>query len=183
VSDARQALLDKVLAHAAEHGISDLSLRQLASDIGTSHRMLIYHFGSREGLVAAIVAAVEARQRAAMQELSSRVHTPSDLVRALWQQVADPQLRPFVRLFFEVLAHAFQRRPGTEGFLDQLTAPSLTEGREAAANVGLDPPVSDVRLGVALIRGLLIEVLATGDDAGATESLERFIAMWEADIT
>src|SRR5262245_62078955 len=59
----RQRLLDAAIDHVAAHGIGDLSLRELAAAIGTSHRMLIYHFGSKEGLLVAIVDEVEARQR------------------------------------------------------------------------------------------------------------------------
>jgi AcrR family transcriptional regulator len=45
-------------------GIADLSLRELAAAIGTSHRRLLYHFGSREGLLVAIARAVEEAERA-----------------------------------------------------------------------------------------------------------------------
>ena len=34
-------------------------------------------------------------------------------------------------------------------------------------------------LGVAVVRGLLIEVLATGDVARPRAALERFLARWE----
>ncbi len=180
MSDAREALLDKVLAHVAAHGLSDSSLRELAAGVGTSHRMLIYHFGSREGLVAAVATAVEQQQRAAMAQLATQVGSPAELIRAAWQQVADPALRPFVRLFFEVLSYALQGRPGTEDFLRQLTEPWLTQAGETAAGLGLDASVAELRLGVAVTRGLLIELLATGDEAAATESLERFIELWLA---
>ena len=47
----RQKLIDAAVAHADAHGLSDTSLRQLAAALGTSHRMLIHHFGSKEGLL------------------------------------------------------------------------------------------------------------------------------------
>ena len=120
---ARDALLDKAMVHVAAHGLSDLSLRELATAIGTSHRMLLYHFGSREGLVAAIVAAMESQQRDALAALADSASSPRDLIESQWAQLTDPALRPFVALFFEVLALAVHRRPGTEGFLEQLTDP------------------------------------------------------------
>ena len=49
----REELLGKAIGWFAEHGVGETSLRTLAEGIGTSHRMLIYHFGSREGLLAA----------------------------------------------------------------------------------------------------------------------------------
>ena len=52
-SQARERLLAAAVRHALDAGIADLSLRQFAAAIGTSHRMLLYHFGSREGLLVA----------------------------------------------------------------------------------------------------------------------------------
>src|SRR5215470_20163207 len=68
-ADARQRLLDRAIGHVAEHGIGDLSLRAMAAALGTSHRMLIHHFGSKEGLWVEIVRAVEARQRETLADI------------------------------------------------------------------------------------------------------------------
>ena len=51
---AKDLLLDQVVDHFVAEGMGDLSLRKIAAAIGTSHRMLLYHFGSREGLLAAV---------------------------------------------------------------------------------------------------------------------------------
>src|SRR5690349_24959390 len=115
MADARQALLDRVVEHVAHHGMSDVSLRELAAGIGTSHRMLLYHFGSREGLLAAIVAAIEAQQRAVMVAMAEQAKTPRELMLGLWEQVSREELRPFVKLFFEVFGLVAQGAPGTEG--------------------------------------------------------------------
>ena len=56
---AKDALLERVLAYAAAEGMADKSLREIAAGVGTSHRMLLYHFGSREGVLVAIVAEVD----------------------------------------------------------------------------------------------------------------------------
>ncbi len=53
-SQARDRLLAAAVDQAMNGGIADLSLRELASAVGTSHRMLLYHFGSREGLLVAV---------------------------------------------------------------------------------------------------------------------------------
>ena len=65
-SQARERLLAAAAGHALHTGIAGLSLRQLAAATGTSHRMLLYHFGSRQGLLAAVTQAVEEQQRAAL---------------------------------------------------------------------------------------------------------------------
>jgi AcrR family transcriptional regulator len=180
VSTARDALLAKAMGHVAAHGLSDLSLRELAAAIGTSHRMLIYHFGGREGLVAAIVAAMEAQQRDALATLAEGAISPRQLIESQWAQLTDPALRPFVALFFEVLALAVHGRPGTEGFLDQLTDPWLALAADLADRLDLFTDIDELRLGVAVSRGLLIEVLASGEVEGPTASLHRFLDMWES---
>src|SRR6478672_3033675 len=63
---SRDRLLAAAMDHVAQHGVGDLSLRGLAAALGTSHRMLSYHFGSREGLLIEVIRAVEAQQRAAL---------------------------------------------------------------------------------------------------------------------
>jgi AcrR family transcriptional regulator len=56
VSSQRDELLDKATAHVLEHGLIGLSLRPVAAAVGTSDRMLIYHFTSRDALVSSVVA-------------------------------------------------------------------------------------------------------------------------------
>ncbi len=177
---ARQRLLDLVVAYVAEHGLSGLSLRDLAAAIGTSHRMLNYHFGSRAGLVAAIVEGMESQQRAVLAEIAETATSPSEVLTRQWAGLTDPAVRPFVRLFFEVASHAFHGTAGTEAFLDGLTAPWLTVARDIATRLDIDITDAEMLLGIAVVRGLLFEVLATDDVAAPTAAFERFIAMWDA---
>src|SRR3954469_22298951 len=99
---AREQMLGRVVAFAAAEGIAGKSLREIAQGVGTSHRMLLYHFGSREGLLAAIVAAIEAQQRAVLAEISQRAGSAREVMLGLWEHLTQPELLPFVRLFFEV---------------------------------------------------------------------------------
>lgn len=173
-------LLERVVDDVAAQGLGDRSLRDLAAAVGTSHRMLIYHFGSRVGLVTAIVEEVEARQRALMRELAAASpHADSaDMVRAVWTQVTSPDVLPFVQLFFEAVAYA--ARAGELGLRWEATAPWLADATRAAATAGLQADDPVLRLGVAVIRGLLVDVITTGDVVPATAALERFLAMWAA---
>lgn len=155
--------------------MSDLSLRDLAESVGTSHRMLHYHFGGRDGLVAAIVETMEADQRELLGEMATTATGPDDVIRTQWQALTQPEVLPFVALFFEVLALAAHHRPGTEGFLGGLTTPWLDAGRAAATRLGIETDDDELRLGVAVMRGLLIDVLASGEVEPATRALERFL--------
>lgn len=170
-SEPKAQLIELIVAEVAANGLADRSLRDLAEAVGSSHRMLLYHFGSRAGLVAAIVEAVESAQRAMLVELAGQVSDGPELVRALWAQVSSEPLRPFVRLFFECVAVT-----GGAG----LTDPWIELSTEIADRLSLDTSEEDVRVGVAVTRGLLIDVLATGDAEPATRALERFIEMWDS---
>ena len=170
----RARLLAAVIGYIQQAGVSDLSLRELAAAIGTSHRMLLYHFGSREGLLTAVARAVEEAQRAVVSEWGiTRANA-----RRLWQHFSDPQLWPAERLFFELYAHALLARPGTEGFLDSAIEPWVTALTLAIAKeAGLDDQTAraEARLAVAVTRGLLLDLLATGDRVAVTEAFERYL--------
>lgn len=176
-SDARDALLTRVLAFAAQDGIADRSLREIAAGVGTSHRMLLYHFGSREALLAAIVEAIESQQRAALAEMATG--SPQEVMARLWAQVSSPELRPFVRLFFEVFALATRGAPGTTRLLDGLTTSWLDDAAGAAARMGVDADRVAMRLGVAVSRGLLLDLLAGAPKEEVDAAYELFIRLYE----
>ena len=177
--DPRAALLEKVVAYAAECGIAGRSLREIAAGISSSHRMLLYHFGSREGLMAAVVAYMEARQRETMAVLATQAGNPGDAMRAQWRELTSEQVRPFVRLFFELFGLAAQGTPGATAMLDDLTDSWLREASAVAARQGYDIDAATMRLGVAVTRGLLIDVLAGTDLDEVCAAHERFVQMVE----
>jgi AcrR family transcriptional regulator len=176
---ARERLLAAAMEHVREHGVGDLSLRGLAAALGTSHRMLIYHFGSREGLLIEVIRTVEAEQRAALAAmlLAEDDAPPAETMRRMWRRLADPALWPNERLFFEVYAQALQGSPHAlpllDGIVDLWVEPlariAIAQGRpEAEAR-------AEARLGVAVTRGLLLDLLATGDRAAVDAAMERYI--------
>ena len=90
----------------AEHGI-EVPLRDVAAAAGQRNNSAVqYHFGSREGLVAAVVAHVEAAQRAAMTATPLAGATAVEVMRSVWARVSAEEMRPLVRLFFEAVACA-----------------------------------------------------------------------------
>src|SRR3954471_2538116 len=118
-SVTRATLLDAAVDYATAHGLSDVSLRQMAAALGTSHRMLIYHFGSKEGLLVEVVNEVERRQLESMTDLGAgEGQAPAAVMGQMWRTLADPSLWPLERLFFEVYGQALQTRPQTGTFLE-----------------------------------------------------------------
>ncbi len=176
--DARARLLERAIAHIEQRGVSDLSLRELAAAIGTSHRMLIHHFGSREGLWVEVIRAVEQRQRDALAELLPTLGDDlAAAMRAWWRHLADPVLHPNARLFFELYGQALQGRPGTTELLDGIVDDWLEPAVSINVAHGLAPDDARAlaRLGIAVTRGLLLDLLATGDHAGTTAAFDAWV--------
>src|ERR1700693_5647318 len=174
---ARDRLLDAVVGRCAADGLADQSLRRIAEAVGTSHRMLLYHFGSKDGLLLEVVRAVEARTQARFATIGEDAAGATDeLIRCMWAYVADPALADFERLFFALYGRALQGDESTlpllkhdlEGWLDATAALSATVG------VFYEVAKVHARLGLAVTRGLLLDLLATGDRAGVESALEVF---------
>jgi AcrR family transcriptional regulator len=161
--ERRRELLDAVVKECATHGIGDRSLRDIAAGVGTSHRMLLHHFGSRNELLLAIVDEVERRQRALMHELPTE---PTAAVAAMWADLRRPELRPFERLFFECYARGVQ---GEQPFARML--PGAVDAW-LAEDETTDPAL--VRLGLAVMRGLLLDLVATDDRRGVDAAAQAF---------
>ena len=66
----RRELLEALIEEFATGGIGDRSLREVAAAVGTSHRMLLHHFGSRDDLLVAIVEEVERRQMGGARQIA-----------------------------------------------------------------------------------------------------------------
>jgi AcrR family transcriptional regulator len=176
---ARERLLAAAMDHVAQHGVGNMSLRGLAAALGTSHRMLIYHFGSRDGLLIEVIRAVEAQQRAALAQLMLDEQSSSaDTMRRMWRRLADPALWPNERLFFEVYAQALQGSPHALPLLDGIVDDWVEPLTRIAVAQGRSEPEAraEARLGVAVARGLLLDLLATGDRESVDAAMERYIA-------
>jgi AcrR family transcriptional regulator len=165
---SRADLLNRVIAYLADAGVGDRSLRQIAAGAGTSHRMLIYHFGSRDGLLVAVVRAIEERQRVVRAELSAR--TPREMAMEFWQRLSDPALAPYERLFFELYGAALAGQesvaPVLEGIVDDWLA-------DDAMFAGV--PLAQARMALAFTRGALLDLLATGDREGVDAAVRAFV--------
>ncbi len=178
----KQRLLDAAIEYVAANGMSDVSLRTLATALGTSHRMLIFHFGSKERLWVEIVQTVEQRQRELLGEILPDPSQPvGEAMRAWWKHISDRSLWPNERLFFELYGQALQGRPHTVELLDGIVEDWLDPITEINVSLGVPRPLAraHARLGIAVTRGLLLDLLATHDTAGVDAAMDAFIEVYE----
>ena len=183
VKDRKSEIVEQAIAYMEQHGIGDLSLRGLAAALGTSHRMLIHHFGSKEALWIAIVKAVEEHQREVLIDLVPDPSKPvGETLRDWWKHISDPALWPNERLFYELYGRALQDDALRHPFLDGIVEDWLIPATEINVAYGLPRELAraHARLGIAAVRGLLLDLLATGDVDGVDASMEAFIDVYEA---
>ncbi len=173
----REVLLDKILEWFAANGVLDTSMRTLAAGVGTSNRMLNYHFGSREELLAAVVARVCDGERETLAGLLASHTEPLEAGRRYWEHVADVA-QVFAPLFYELASHAMYgkayadelRRVLTDAWLD-----GFTEGFSRLTD--RDHAQRLARLSLAMGRGVLFEIALTGDRSAGDQAIDDFVDM------
>jgi AcrR family transcriptional regulator len=167
----RQRLLDRCTDHALEHGLPD-RLGPLASAVGTSPRMLIYHFGTRDALLRAVLERARQRQLDSFGDLlRARPGEPYTTTLAdAWTAMTGPAGQPFLRMFGQwrdSAAHQFWpgfRRAATTDWLGPLEDGLRSAGRPELATLVL-----------AVIRGLLMDRDATGDTTRTDQAFRDFL--------
>ncbi len=183
MSEARRELLERAVAWFAEHGVGDTSMRALAAGLGTSHRMLHYHFGSREALLSAVIERVERGEREALAALLGAAGDPFAAGLAFWSRIADTA-QVFAPLYFELSSHAMRRRPYTDAWREWLASGWGAILARLYRDAGAAPEAADAlaRLSLAQARGLLFELALSGDRAGVDAAMRRFVAVMRSEV-
>ncbi len=179
----RAQLLEKAVAYVLQRGLSDLSLRPLAEAIGTSARMLIHHFGSKETLLAEILAVIEGQFLALFAAESG----DDDLVKGLerfWKTVTSGQTDHVQRLIFEVWGQALTRPEGFESFLSSLTEPFTAHLEGALKSYGLSKAKREIlaALIVSTFYGLLLMRLTARQDKWVEAAFKQFSRWLRAEL-
>ena len=179
----RRDLLKAVADYLLDNGLADMSLRPLASSLGTSPRILLYHFGSKEQLVAEALAASRERQREATQAwLATQPELgPAELLRRFWAWQLDGH-QPFLRLFFEVYGLALQDEERFPDVLQRAVDDWLAFIGALLVRAGLTAAQARIAATavIAGYRGLLLDFLATGDRRRTERALDLLLTALEA---
>jgi AcrR family transcriptional regulator len=172
----REELEEAVASYVLRHGIADLSLRPVAEALGVSTYSLVYHFGAKEDLIAAVMARIEDQQRAMtstwIQEAENA--SPSAIMRRYWAEWCLPdELAPYHRLFYEIYALALRQPERFPGFLERGALPWLESVRQLALQTGLREVDADLAawLMTSTVVGALLVLLGTGDKDMATRTV------------
>jgi AcrR family transcriptional regulator len=166
-------LLEAAYGYVLEHGLTDLSLRPLAAAIGSSPRVLLYLFGSKDDLVRALLARARRDELAVLDRLRTGPGSLVDAGEAVWGWLRDPAHRPLLRLWAEVYARSLVEPGGPWGGFAETTVRDWLDVVASAA-----PAADEVRRTalVAVLRGCLLDLLATGDEARVDAACARLLA-------
>lgn len=180
VSARRDELLERSYAYVLEHGLSGMSLRPLAATIGTSPRVLLFLFGSKDAFVRALLA----RARGDEIELVNHAHASSldDLAsvgRELWHWLSAEEHRGLLKLWLESYARSLIEPHGPWA---EFAAATVEDWLRLLAHA--QPPVDRVTtdgqaqrtLILAILRGALLDLLATNDQKRTSRAVEQAFA-------
>lgn len=170
-----EQLLDAALDYFLAHGIANLSLRPLAAKLGTSPRMLIFHFKSKEGLIGAVLDELNARLQASFAAVASGDAKSSPPLRRFWAWAANRRNLPAMRLLYELQILAIQNPKQYGRYLKKMSLEW-----QAAALGALSAPLRSQPLAtlcIAVFDGLFLELMSTGDHARLTRALDHFLRM------
>lgn len=166
----RENLLPLLAQHVLAHGLGDASLRPLAKAAGTSDRMLLYHFGTKEALIIALLGylaqSYAASIDAAMAEEGRAVTRGQALARILKHARSDA-MRPFMQVWWEIVAGAARGLPGYQPAAHAMMA-ELLGWLEGQMPAGDPDPAGGARYLLTLIEGtLMLAAIGHEDTANA----------------
>jgi AcrR family transcriptional regulator len=172
-SPRRDELLERAYLYVLEHGVADLSLRPLAAAVGSSPRVLLFLFGSKAGLVQALLV----RARRDELELLDSARAAGDLLAAateIWRWLAAEEHRGLLQLWVEGYGRSLI---DPEGPWAGFAAATVTEWLDVLAGLSADP--AERTLILAVLRGALLDLLATGDLSRVNAAVGRQLTLME----
>lgn len=106
-SARREAVIKRLSGHLLETGLARTSLRQLAAAAGVSDRMLLYYFEDKDEVLRCVIAALAADLVQVLgQEDQPGMGGFEGFVARAAQATRSPALRPFMRLWIDIVAAA-----------------------------------------------------------------------------
>jgi AcrR family transcriptional regulator len=161
-------LLERAYRYSLDHGLTDLSLRPLAEAIESSPRVLLYLFGSKEGLLRALLARARADELALLDQIrvNGENHDLPTVVRATWQWLSDDAHRPLLILWAEAYTRSLSE---PDGPWSQFARQTIEDWLAVLASA--QPPArrrsrrgsAERTLALSVLRGALLDLLATRD--------------------
>jgi AcrR family transcriptional regulator len=177
VPSARQdQLLELAYQYVLANGLADMSLRPLAKAIGSSPRVLLFLYGSKDALIRALLDRARSDELAAIdafREVESSAGL-ADSARQVWDWLSAPDHRLLLGLWVEAYGRSLADPAGPwAGFAAQTVQDwlGLLASRQPPARRDSAAGAAERTAVLGLLRGAMLDLLATGDLARTTESV------------
>jgi AcrR family transcriptional regulator len=177
-SARRAQLLERCYEYVLEHGLASVSLRPLAAAVGSSPRVLLFLFGSKDELVRELLA----RARAEELELPALGSAAAGLPAAalqVWGWLAADRRRGLLRLWVESYARSLIEPDGPWGPFARATVDDwlgLLGAAQPPAERETTAGLAQRTLVLAVLRGALLDLLATGERERTTQAVQRALS-------
>jgi AcrR family transcriptional regulator len=159
----REELVDGAVAYLLDRGLVGLSLRPLAKALGTSDRMLLYYFSSRDEIVEEALNRIGARIQALFESVLPEIGvSPSQAVEAVIREMADPSTRSHLQLWVEIVALAARGDPACVQTTVSVTSHWSDTLQKMFA--GQDDAAKSAAAVIGIVDGLVVLLLTDRDD-------------------
>ncbi|MET8667659.1 TetR family transcriptional regulator [Streptomyces tendae] len=181
-SARRNELLEAAYRYALAHGLADLSLRPLADAVGSSPRVLLFLFESKDGLLRALLARARADELALLDRVG-QPDRPAGLAAAVervWTWLAAKEHRPLLRLWAEAYARSLTHPEGAWAGFARATVDDwlgVLAGFQAPSERDSEDGAVRRTLALAVLRGALLDLLATDDEERLTAAVAHQLAL------
>jgi AcrR family transcriptional regulator len=182
---ARQdELLESAYHYVLDNGLTDLSLRPLAAAIGSSPRVLLFLFGSKDGLIGALLARARTDELALLERtgpLTGDVGL-APATRAIWTWLSDPQHRQLLALWVQAYARSLTEPAGPWADFARRTVGdwlTILASAQPPARRRTRAGMTERTLALSVLRGALLDLLATGDLTRTTAAVTRHLELLE----
>ncbi|WP_137876582.1 TetR/AcrR family transcriptional regulator [Rhodococcus sp. Q] len=172
----RDELLDAVTAYVIENGVAELSMRPLAKSVGVSHASLLHHFGSKENLLAEVIERMRG-ESIPVELTAENLDNPMEILRTWWQVRMQPAQLSRFRVMLEIYVQAVLKPDQNPRFLDRFVGQWLTVLESGLRAAGCPDAEVSARatLVLAQVRGLTLDLLATGDRDRVNRAFETYV--------
>jgi AcrR family transcriptional regulator len=195
-SARRTELLELAYQYAMQRGRTDLSLRPMAAAIGSSPRVLLYLFGSKDGLIRALLARARTDELSVLAELrqadwhvswatpaqdpeAQQLGGLAEAAERIWSWLSDEARRPLLRLWLDGYARSLSEPNGPWTGFARATVDdwlSLLADLQPAPRRPTAVGLAERTLVLAVLRGALLDLLGTDDVARTTAAVRRQLA-------
>lgn len=179
----KEELIQRAAGYVLEHGLLDGSIREIAKNIGTSHRMINYHFGSSEGFWEALVNEIRRVEiERSRQYFAAHGNSPLMTVSRGWAYFSTPEYQQIFKLIFELYVKTLRAPQEHEAFAHTFVDHWITLLSERLAGdfqLASEEAQGFARLRLACIRGLMLDLLLTQEREGIARAVALYDAMFE----